>query len=260
MSNLGFRGDRAWFDRTSHDDSSCPRSSCYAVLLPDADERLFIGNEGLKIVDIGGNDGILHAAKLEDGHYALLYPDFCTKDGKEDGLPRINTSDNPAVTFAVWHATDMPMPRRRAGRGRMMWHIPGAGDVWMFYNEKKEDMNYRADYLEKSGAQVLVERFGGYPIVLDPDAAPQDGFNLNFFLTENRLYQLRDGDGAFMTRLVGKKERSTEEEQRTRWERPVDPKIVLAAMPLLAHDLNIPLRVVMKGANGRYQWFGPFKM
>ena len=256
--NLIFENERAWFARMSVDDRSCPRSTYYAVLLPDVDEEAFRENKGLEIASWGATDGGAQAVKFANGHYALISREYGDA-GKFDGPYVVDTSDDPAVTFALWHADDMPMPCKMARSGRQMWFVPGAGKVYMYYNEKKEDMNYEPDHIGKGVAMKLVEHFGGYPIVLEiEDKTP---FSLNYFLVHNRLYQLGDWGGRksrFAHSFIGGLRGLTGETCEARWNREVDPKDVVARIGLLAQDLEMPIRLVRKGDDGAYRWEGPF--
>ncbi len=256
--NLVIESERARFARTSRDDRSCPRSTQYAVLLPDANAEMFRENGGLVITDFGASDGCARAVKLEDGHYALIYRDLDYKTLRATGPYIVDTSDNPAVTFAIWHATDMPMPCRMAERGRMVWSVPGTGKVYLYYNQKKEDMYYEPDHLGKDGKTRLVKRFGGYPIVLElQDRTP---FSLNSFLADNRLYTLGDckiRTGGFVDFFLGNMAELTRDECESRWNHEIDPNDVIKRINLLAVDLQVPVRLARQGGDGIYRWEGP---
>lgn len=253
--NLIFENERAWFARTSVNDHSCP---CYAVLLPDVDEEAFYGNKGLKIVSWGATDGCARAVKFANGHYALIYREYSDAE-KCDGLYVVRTSDNPAIMFALWHADDMPMPYKMAQGGQQVWSVPGASKVYMYYNERKEDMYFEPDYIEHDGAKTLIQRFGGYPIVLEPkDKIP---FSLNYFFVRNQLYQLSNSGiskGRFARAFIGSIRGLTGELSEARWNREISPKDVVARAGLLAQDLEMPIRLVRKGDDGVYRWEGPF--
>ncbi len=257
--NLTFESERAWFARESRDDRSCPRSTHYAVLLPDASEQVFRKNTGLKISDFGATDGAVTAVKLEDGHYALVLREHDFKRNEHSGPYIIDTSDSPAVTFAIWHASDMPMPYKMARGGRQTWFVPGIGKVYMYYNEKKEDMYYEPDHLGNNGSTALALRFGGYPIVLEREGNVP--FSLNHFLSSNRLYVLAgdgQGKGKFVRSFLGSMRALTGEIRESRWNREIDPKDVVKRIGLLAKDLDVPILLVRQGDDGVYRREGPF--
>ena len=245
-----FVGERVQFPYLS-DGKFSLLTHWYAVLLPDCDPRLLKENEGIVIVEEGESDGIDTAVRLEDGRYALVHREIIPPDWNSTGPVHVTRSDNPAVTFAMWNGTGFPTPLCQASHGRQKWNIPRIGCVAMYYNEKKEEMNYEPDTLGLEDVQLFFREFGGWPIVLDPSDSKV--FSVNAFLGANRLYHLGDAKGQFASHFLGDLSKVSEEKREEHWNRAVDPDQVIRCLPLLAWDMHRPIRVVTRGVSGHFE-------
>lgn len=252
-------GDKVHILRESYNDVSSPRNASYSILLPDVDSRILKGNEGIAVTEVGETDGVSIAVKLENGHFCLVDEDFTFENGEVTGTGtyHLEWSDCPAVMWASWNAIAMPQPVRKAERGRMKWTIPGIGKVFMFYNEKKEDMYYESDYVSFDDKIAFTEKFGGYPLILEKlDFEP---LTLNNFLTRNRLYSFGGRTSEFVKVILGDFSKLNQDQMIARWNKPVEIEKIINNLHLLAQHIQMPVRIVMKNAEGKYEWHGPIQ-